>query len=1070
MNVEQRRRVLWRVPWLAALVTGAPTVALSLLSTTPAWAQTIGVATLSGKVVDTQSKAPLADAVVTVTSPQLQGEQTVVTDGSGFYRVPNLPPGDYTLRVEADRYRVYARGGIALRANVTVRLDVEVLPESLTAEEVTVVGRPPTVDVGSTTSGLNVNSDTIERLPLAAPGGRGGASLSFESLSELVPTGRTDTYGASFAGTTSPENGYLVDGLSVSDPSVGVLGAPFSLEFVKEANVVTAGYLPEYGRTQGGVFDVITKSGSNEFHGTLFGQWTPGTAAPKQVLSQVSVSGQSRLLSTQTAGFTVGGPIIKDKLWFFAGAQASRALSQAERNLYAFATDAEGAYVRDSNRLLLPTEIPDTARKFRARSEQYQLFGKLDYRVDANNQVSFAVKSIFSSTGGDGYFETDPQSGAITVPLGTRPLRASRYQPGTVHNITLKWSNSSLNKRLLFDTTVGWHHESNTGGAGLPGDKSDLGTLDGLAGDPQRAYLRTVPNRPRISDYENLPNPAICQDYDPPGDAPPVVRRCSINAYTLGGSGAISKANTNRLQAREVITYLFEGLGHHVIKAGGEIEYAEVVNRNAFTGGFAAQETPAADLWIINRGYVVLTDPNTAVVYPELKYKVNSLSFGAFAQDSWSIMDRVTLNAGIRYDSQTIYTAQGDVALAMPSQFAPRLGLIFDPTQTGRAKIFANYAVYYQSVPLRLAYRGGSGEPGAQFGVEQATCDGASPDFRNCALNPANHIHFNGPEDPTRNYAYAGLGRTYVDPNLKPGSSTEISGGAEYEVIPQGRLGLTYIHRETNSIIEDMSRDEAATYFIGNPGEGIAKDFPKAKRIYNAGIVQFTKAFSDDWLAQASYTITSLVGNWDGYFRPATLQLDPGANSDFDLRSLVVNRRGPLDGDRRHEIKLYGAKDWQLDEGVRLTTGLSYRARSGGPTTFTGRHPLYGAGEVFLLPRGSGERLPWQHNVDFHAALGIWQSKTNSISLTADVFNLFNFQAAVLRSQVYTNSTVNPITDPNIQKNPFTPGQDKKEIDPNFIQSSGANPYTADQRNPNFGQPTQYQDPLTVRFGLRTTF
>jgi hypothetical protein len=1040
------------------------------LSTTPAWAQTIGVATLSGKVVDTQSKAPLADAVVTVTSPSLQGEQTVVTDSSGFYRVPNLPPGDYTVRVEADRYRVYARGGIALRANVTVRFDVEVLPESMTADEVVVVGRPPTVDVGSTTSGLNVNADTIERLPLASPSARGGASLSFESLSELVPTGRTDTYGASFAGTTSPENGYLVDGLSVSDPSVGVLGAPFSLEFVKEANVVTAGYLPEYGRTQGGVFDVVTKSGSNEFHGTIFGQWTPGTAAPKQVLSQVSVSGQTRLLSTQTAGFTLGGPIIKDKLWFFTGAQMSRAMSQSERNLYAFATDSQGAYVRDADRLLIPTEIPDTRRQFRSRAEQYQLFGKLDYRVDANNQVSFAVKTIFNSTGGDGYFETDPQTGGITVPGGTRPMRATRYQPGSVYDVTLKWSNSSLNKRLLFDTTLGWHNENNTGGAGLAGDKSELGTQEGLSGQPQLGYLRNVPNRPRISDYENLPNPGICDDIAPPG-ATPVVRRCSINNYILGGSGALQKANTNRLQAREVITFLFEGLGHHVLKAGGEVEYAEVTNRNAFSGGFAAQENGAGTLWTVNRGYFVLTDPNSLVVYPELKYKVNSLSFGAFAQDSWSIMDRVTLNAGVRYDSQTLYTAQGDVALAMPTQFAPRLGLIFDPTQTGRAKIFANYAVYYQSVPLRLAYRGGSGEPGALFRANQSVCNGADPGVRDCILNPANHNQITDVYDPIRNYAVLGFGRTYVDPNLKPGSSTEVSGGAEYEIIPQGRVGLTFIHRQTNNVIEDMSRDEAATYFIGNPGEGIAKDFPKAKRIYNAGIFQFTKAFADDWLAQASYTITSLVGNWDGYFRPASGQLDPGANSDFDLRSLTVNRRGPLDGDRRHEIKLYGAKDWQLDQGVRLTTGLSYRARSGGPTNFQGRHPIYGAGEVFILPRGEGERLPWVHNVDVHASLGVWQSKTNSISVTADIFNLFNFQAVTQTSQIYTNSSVNPITDPNQQNNAYLPGRDKQEINPAIIVPNPGEPaYTAEQRNPNFGQPIFYQDPLTVRLGLRTTF
>jgi len=87
------------------------------------------------------------------------------------------------------------------------------------------------------------------------------------------------------------------------------------------------------------------------------------------------------------------------------------------------------------------------------------------------------------------------------------------------------------------------------------------------------------------------------------------------------------------------------------------------------------------------------------------------------------------------------------------------------------------------------------------------------------------------------------------------------------------------------------------------------------------------------------------------------------------------------------------------------------------------------------------------------------------------VFNLFNFQAVTQTSQIYTNSSVNPITDPNLQKNPYLPGRDKQEINPAIVTPQPGQPaYTADQRNPNFGQPTAYQDPLTVRLGLRTTF
>src|SRR6185369_11752376 len=115
-----------------------------------------------------------------------------------------------------------------------------------------------------------------------------------------------------------------------------------------------------------------------------------------------------------------------------------------------------------------------------------------------------------------------------------------------------------------------------------------------------------------------------------------------------------------------------------------------------------------------------------------------------------------------------------------------------------------------------------------------------------------------------------------------------------------------------NRAIEDMSRDEANTYFIGNPGYGIARDFPKPVRDYDAGTVFFQKAFSSGWLGQASYTLSSLRGNYAGLFRPETGQLDPNINSDFDLRSLLVNHTGPLPGDRTHQLKLYGAKDFVL--------------------------------------------------------------------------------------------------------------------------------------------------------------
>ena len=131
-------------------------------------------------------------------------------------------------------------------------------------------------------------------------------------------------------------------------------------------------------------------------------------------------------------------------------------------------------------------------------------------------------------------------------------------------------------------------------------------------------------------------------------------------------------------------------------------------------------------------------------------------------------------------------------------------------------------------------------------------------------------------------------------------------------------LGLTYTYRNLVRTVEDMSNNDGQTYFIGNPGEGIADAFPRATRQYHAVTVLFTRTFSDLWLAQASYTWTQLRGNYEGLFETRGFsslgapQLDPNINSTFDLRTLLANQTGPLPADISHNIKLYLAKEFVI--------------------------------------------------------------------------------------------------------------------------------------------------------------
>ncbi|WP_199735437.1 von Willebrand factor type A domain-containing protein [Corallococcus sp. AB045] len=169
---------------------------LLMMSSVPVGAQPkAGTATtgvIIGTVMNTEDKRPLADVVVTATSPSLQGEQTVVTDVHGNYRIPQLPAGTYTLRFEQEAFHPFARPEIQLLPNRTIRVNVEMIPESFTMTT-TIIGSPPTIDVGSTNQGVNVDQEFIKRIAVARPEGKGGATRNFESLAELAPSGNPNS-------------------------------------------------------------------------------------------------------------------------------------------------------------------------------------------------------------------------------------------------------------------------------------------------------------------------------------------------------------------------------------------------------------------------------------------------------------------------------------------------------------------------------------------------------------------------------------------------------------------------------------------------------------------------------------------------------------------------------------------------------------------------------------------------------------------------------------------------------------------------------------------------------------
>ena len=1068
---------------------------LGLLPASVALAQ-VSTSVLVGNVVDASTRTPVADVVVTATSPSLQGEQVVVTDGTGLYRVPQLPSGVYTLRFEKESYRPFSRSGIEVAADQTLRLNVELLPETAGSETVTVIGTPPIIDIGSSATGTTVNQEFMRNLPVARPGGLGGANRSFDSLATTAPQANADFYGVGINGATSPENLFLIDGISVNNPGFGTLGTPLTAEFMGEIDIVTGGYMPEYGRNSGGVISAVTKSGGNEFHGSVFGTFTPGslTGTPGTVGGATStVQGKREVGNFGDIGATLGGYLIKDRLWFFAGFQWS-----AQRYIYS----------RSFNRLINgQTEaIPNSTQRWNGDERSINYIGKLTYLISSDHRVSLTVTGTPTTGGGEGGVPLRNQSsnrvpfGPTLLTLGTSNSRyaGSRSKFDSL-DLAGELNSAFLDKRLLLDVRLGAHFQRDSS---LPRDGSGLDNID------KPSVLAGVP---LVRSPGGVPTPI----YELDASVPSSVRTkcselgasCNVVRFFTGGPGKIETLDFDSYQARAVLTYLVNAAGHHVLKAGFDGQINKYNHDESFSGGalyvdgqdYGAPAGTVVDF--VHFGHLSGTD--VIVDTPRVQTNTKSTILGGFIQDSWSVLDKVTLNLGLRFDTLAMQGQDGKTRISLGDQLSPRVGLVWDPTQQGRSKLFVNYGRYYEYIPLDIADRSLSSSQASITGLHQ--CDPLQVGRQGCDANTRTDGQYfiNGvTQAPNRKWA-AGAGpyASYVDPHLKSPANDEIVAGAEYEVLPSARAGLTYTYRNLIRTVEDMSNNDGQTLFIGNPGEGIGDTFPRAERKYQAVTVLFTKSFSDLWLAQASYTWAQLRGNYEGLFSTQGFdslgvpQLDPNINGTFDLRTLMPNQTGPLPSDITHNIKLYLAKEFAIAPVLSTTLGGSFTANSGPPINALGAHPIYGAGQAYILERGGAGRLPWVTSFDAKIGLNYRLGKDSVFTAAVEGFNLFNSQRPVTVDENYTAGTVTPILGAKQGSVPTEFGGicanasaascasgngslPQPRVNPN-LPTGGA--IRVGLPNPNgavssqvvsltWGTPTNYQPVRQFRFSLRVTF
>ena len=375
-----------------------------ILNSSELTAQTTG--RIEGRVVD-QAGDVLPGANVRVEGPSLQGARSVVSDHQGRFRFPVVPPGTHTVRVELTGFAARVLADVRVGLDRTATLEIEMQP-ALT-EAMTVEGESPIIDLAGTTTGADYDDKLMRSLPL----GRDFMGLAFTAPG-VTPSGLGDN--PSVRGASAAENRYVIDGIDVTDPGYGTWKTSIAPELLEQVEVKTGGYQAEYGGALGGVLNVVTKSGSNLFHGDVFGYFNNDSLSA----GSPATEGLGRTLgrSTYDLGFDVGGKLVHDRLWYFA---------------------ALNPWFSDTDALTRQ----DLAYTTKAKTLSYS--GKLTWRPDDKNQLVLSAFGDPSRTDDSelrsaaGHVVSDSESGASTY--------SARLS-------------STPNPRLLLELNAGYYHQT----------------------------------------------------------------------------------------------------------------------------------------------------------------------------------------------------------------------------------------------------------------------------------------------------------------------------------------------------------------------------------------------------------------------------------------------------------------------------------------------------------------------------------------------------------------------------------------------------------------------------------
>ena len=259
-------------------------------------------------VVKDNEGVPLPGVSITVKGPSLMGQATDVSREDGTFRILLLPPGQYAVTAELPGFKTATLENVEVRLGMAISVSITMIPETL-AEEITVVGEAPVIDVKSSKTQQIYKSDLIQNIPI-------GRSL--QSVITLTP-GTVSS--SNVKGGTAANNTYRIDGLNANDPCQQQLDIPIDFNLFEEVEIVTGGMPAEVGGTSGAYVNVVTKSGGNEFSGMVqsyfINEDLTTVVLPQEELTALGLSKPSAPIYDYDFSGNFGGPIIKDKIWFY---------------------------------------------------------------------------------------------------------------------------------------------------------------------------------------------------------------------------------------------------------------------------------------------------------------------------------------------------------------------------------------------------------------------------------------------------------------------------------------------------------------------------------------------------------------------------------------------------------------------------------------------------------------------------------------------------------------------------------------------------------------------------------